>query len=75
MKRGITEIFVVGLALDYCVGYSAEDATELGFKTFVVEDGCRAISDEGAKSTLEMFRKKGITLTSSSSVSGILLMT
>ena len=33
----------MGLALDYCVKYSALDARHLGLKTYVIVDGCRGI--------------------------------
>jgi nicotinamidase/pyrazinamidase len=42
-KRGIKEIYLIGLALDYCVKYSALDARELGLNTHVILDGCRGI--------------------------------
>ena len=41
--RGITEVTLVGLALDFCVNYSAVDAATLGFKVQVRTDLCRAI--------------------------------
>lgn len=43
-ERGFTRIFFTGLALDYCVRYSAEDARRLGFEVVVVIDACRAIT-------------------------------
>src|SRR4029450_6864899 len=42
-KRGIKDIYLMGLALDYCVKYSALDARQLGFNTHVIIDVCRAI--------------------------------
>ena len=42
-KRGIKDIYLLGLALDYCVKYSALDARQLGFDTHVILDGCRGI--------------------------------
>ncbi|MDQ2773167.1 MAG: bifunctional nicotinamidase/pyrazinamidase [Bacteroidota bacterium] len=45
--RGVTEVFVAGLAADYCVFYSALDALAAGFATTVVTDATRAISAEG----------------------------
>ena len=45
-KRGIKEIYLMGLALDYCVKYSALDARELGLNTHVILDGCRGIELE-----------------------------
>lgn len=42
-ERGVTRVFLVGIATDFCVGYSADDAARLGFETYVVEDLCRGI--------------------------------
>jgi nicotinamidase/pyrazinamidase len=42
-KNSVTDIYLVGLATDYCVKYSALDAKKLGFNTFVILDGCRGI--------------------------------
>jgi nicotinamidase/pyrazinamidase len=42
-ERGFTRIFFAGLALDFCVAYSAEDAARLGFEAIVIEDACRGI--------------------------------
>jgi nicotinamidase/pyrazinamidase len=36
-------VFACGLAFDFCVAYSAEDASRLGFETYVVEDACRGV--------------------------------
>ncbi len=46
--RGLQRLFLVGLATDYCVHYSAVDACRLGFETVVVESGCRAIDLAGS---------------------------
>ena len=42
-KRGIKEIYLMGLALDYCVKYSTLDARHLGLNAHVILDGCRGI--------------------------------
>ncbi|HEY4271366.1 MAG TPA: bifunctional nicotinamidase/pyrazinamidase [Candidatus Udaeobacter sp.] len=42
-ELGIRDIYLMGLALDYCVKYSALDARQLGMNTFVIVDGCRGI--------------------------------
>ncbi|MBB3931066.1 nicotinamidase/pyrazinamidase [Kaistia hirudinis] len=42
-ERGIERVYVVGLATDFCVSWSAQDARIHGFETFVIEDACRAI--------------------------------
>lgn len=45
---GVKRIFCAGLALDYCVRWSAEDAQRLGFEAWVVTDACRAIDQSGS---------------------------
>jgi len=47
-ERGITDLTFVGLALDFCVGWSAIDAAKLGFATRVLEGACRAIDLGGS---------------------------
>jgi nicotinamidase/pyrazinamidase len=47
-ERDLKKIFLVGLATDYCVHYSAVDARRLGFDTIVIEAGCRAIDLNGS---------------------------
>jgi nicotinamidase/pyrazinamidase len=42
-EQGATEIYVAGLATDYCVKFTALDARQLGFATFLVEDACRGV--------------------------------
>ena len=44
-ERGIKRIFVVGLARNYCVGFSALDGASAGFETFIIEDLTRVIGD------------------------------
>jgi nicotinamidase/pyrazinamidase len=46
-SKKITQVFVAGLAGDYCVYFTAKDALLEGFKTFLVEDACRPIRPEG----------------------------
>lgn len=47
-ERGVSELVMVGLATDFCVRFSAVDATRLGFGVTVLEDACRAIDMEGS---------------------------
>jgi len=47
-ERSIKRIVCVGLALDYCVRFSALDARREGFDTIVVESGCRGINVDGS---------------------------
>lgn len=39
----INDVYVMGLATDYCVKYSALDAIQLGFHVSVIEDGCKGV--------------------------------
>lgn len=39
----VTDVYLCGLATDFCVFYSAMDSTKLGFKTHVILDACRGI--------------------------------
>ena len=45
--REINSVTLVGLAFDYCVGYSALDAAAAGFTTSVIHGACRSIDPEG----------------------------
>ncbi|PYL08699.1 MAG: bifunctional nicotinamidase/pyrazinamidase [Verrucomicrobia bacterium] len=45
-ERSIKDIYLMGLALDYCVKYSTLDARQLGLNTHVIVDGCRGIELE-----------------------------
>jgi nicotinamidase/pyrazinamidase len=47
-ERGFTRVFLVGLATDFCVAYSAVDARKAGFEVVVIEDACRAIDTGGS---------------------------
>jgi nicotinamidase/pyrazinamidase len=62
-ERGFKKVYVAGLAFDYCVRYSAEDAKGLGFETLVIENACKAIDFNGsAEATRKLFRYRGIEL-------------
>ena len=47
-ERGVTRVFICGLATDYCVHFSALDAARVGFEAMVIEDACRGIDLEGS---------------------------
>lgn len=47
-ERGFGRVFLAGLALDFCVRFSAEDAHKLAFEVVVIEDACRAIDTDGS---------------------------
>ncbi|OAF58306.1 NAD(+) salvage pathway protein [Pseudogymnoascus destructans] len=55
-EKGVTDVYVVGLAADYCVAATAEDAVKEGFRAVIVEEGTRAVDPggwEGKKKELE----------------------
>jgi nicotinamidase/pyrazinamidase len=69
-SKGVTELYVTGLATDYCVKASAMDAAKKGFRTFVVTDAVSAVNvkpDDGQKA-LEEMQAAAITLVNSSQV-------
>jgi nicotinamidase/pyrazinamidase len=47
-ERGLKRIFLAGLAFDFCVRYSAEDARRAGFDAVVIRSACRAIDVNGS---------------------------
>lgn len=62
-ERGFKRIYFAGLAFDYCVRYSAEDAARLGFEAIVINSACRAIDLNGsAELTRDSFKAHGIQL-------------
>ncbi len=62
-ERGIDTVYMVGLALDFCVMFSALDARAAGFNTFVVLDACRAIDMNGSlASAIERMQVAGVGL-------------
>ena len=60
-ERGLTRVFLAGLAFDFCVRYSAEDARRDGFDVFVIEDACRGIDIDGSvAATRASFAELGV---------------
>lgn len=69
-QREITHLFVMGLATDYCVKFTALDARQLGFDVSVVADGCRGVNldpNDSAKAFEEM-RAAGVDIIESKDV-------
>jgi len=68
-ERGFTRIFLAGLALDFCVRYSSEDARHQGFDVVVIEDACRAIDVDGSMlATRKSFNAIGVEFVSADAV-------
>ena len=70
-ERGLTRVFLCGLAYDYCVGYSALDARRLGFEPVILQDACRAIDLNGSVAKIEAeFASAGVQLIRSDKLAG-----
>ena len=62
-ERNLTRVFFAGLAYDFCVGYSALDARQLGLPAVIVRDACRAIDLDGSVAKIEArFAQAGVSL-------------
>lgn len=57
---GVTDIYVVGLAADFCVYYSAKDGKELGFHVYFIENATRAISQDNYETAVEDMKQRGV---------------
>ena len=68
----VDEVFVMGLATDYCVKFTALDAIHEGFKTTLIEDGCRGVCLQPGDidRAVEEMRAAGITVQNSHSLAG-----
>lgn len=62
-ERELKSVFIAGLALDFCVRFSAEDARKAGLEVAVIEDACRGIDLDGSvTATHRSFREHGIAV-------------
>lgn len=69
-SQGVTEVFVMGLALDYCVKFTAKDAVELGYKTNLILDGCRAVNLESGddKKAVDLLKSLDVNIITSDKI-------
>lgn len=69
-EKEVAEVYVLGLATDYCVKFTALDANDLGFKTYLIADACRGVDlKEGdVDKALEEMEKQGVTMVSSTNL-------
>jgi len=64
-EKNVTDVFVVGLAGDYCVKYTAIDAARAGFKSWVIEEGTKCVvPGAGWETAKEEFQKAGVSVIS-----------
>jgi nicotinamidase/pyrazinamidase len=66
-EQSVTDIYILGIATDYCIKYSAIDALHLGFKVHVIEDGCSGINlkPDDSKNAIEEIRTLGVKIINS----------
>lgn len=69
-NEGIMNVFVTGLAQDYCVKYTALDAVSLGFKTYLLTDATKAVNikPEDGDKALEEMKSGGVILIDSTAI-------
>jgi nicotinamidase/pyrazinamidase len=68
-ERGFKRAFCAGLATDFCVSWTAQDARKAGLDVFVIEDACRAIDTQGSLAKAwEMMNGLGVVKTTSAAV-------
>ena len=67
--KEVDTVYLVGLAADVCVKFSADDALQLGYKTYIVQDGTKAIGkEEGFEQTKKELKEKGVEFVNSDEV-------
>ena len=68
--KGVREIYLTGLATDYCVKFSALDGLTLGYKVFVISDAVKGVNlmPEDSKDALEEIKQKGGIIISSNEI-------
>ncbi len=60
--RGVREVFVCGLARDYCVRWTAEDAIDAGFRVWLIWDLCRSIDPAADETLRRNLEERGIEI-------------
>ncbi len=69
---GVTDLFLLGLATDYCVAATARDALRLGFHVWIITDGCRGIDPGSVKQVLDDLKALGVEFTASDQLPALL---
>ncbi|KAF5611599.1 pyrazinamidase nicotinamidase [Fusarium subglutinans] len=63
-EQGVTDVFVVGLAADFCVKATAEDALQEGYTTWIVNEGTKPVMPDKWEECKRGMEDKGIKFTS-----------
>ena len=69
-SKGVTDVFICGLATDYCAKFTALDAVSLGFNTHLVEDACRGVNlrPDDVKNAIKEMKRAGVTIVQSADI-------
>ena len=69
-ESGVTEVFVCGLATDYCVKFTALDAAQFGFKTSLIQDASRGVNlrSDDVKNAIAEMRRVGVSVVQSDAI-------
>lgn len=65
-EKGVTKLYIVGLATDFCVKFTTLHALKLGYEVIVIKDGCKGIFDE--ECALETMEKAGAKILTSKEI-------
>jgi nicotinamidase/pyrazinamidase len=71
-EREIQEVYICGLATDYCVKFTALDTRQLGFETYLIEDACRGVNLQPgeAEQSVKQMHEAGVKIVSSADIIG-----
>jgi nicotinamidase/pyrazinamidase len=71
-EKSVTDVYVAGLATDYCVKFTALDARQLGFNTHLIEDACRGVNLQpgDVEQAIEEMRAAGVDIITAADVLG-----
>lgn len=69
-SKNVKQVYVLGLATDYCVKFTALDAIKLGFETSLIVDGCRGVdlNPKDVEKAIETMQDAGVTIVSSNQI-------
>jgi nicotinamidase/pyrazinamidase len=69
-SRGVTDVFICGLATDYCVKFTALDAVQFCFRSHVIEDACRGVNlrPDDVQNAIAELKSAGVAMLQSADI-------
>jgi nicotinamidase/pyrazinamidase len=69
-EKDVKEVYVMGLAADYCVKFTALDAAELGFETYLISDATKGVNikPDDVENAFQEMKKQGIQFITSKEI-------